>query len=144
MRYLGSKLKEFVRTHRGAYTDICVAMLGGKKKGLDNYYVDGRNIQINKLTALLKATGKSLDFFVEFDEGEMPKASVVGHSLGNNNIINSMVKNDLTSEITHLHEVIKLKDQLLNEKDQVINLRTNEVELWKKKYDDLINLANSK
>ena len=55
-----------------------------------------------------------------------------------------MVKNDLTSEITHLHEVIKLKDQLLNEKDQVINLRTNEVELWKKKYDDLINLANSK
>ena len=119
-------------------------MLGGKKKGLDNYYVDGRNIQINKLTALLKATGKSLDFFVEFDEGEMPKAPVVGHSLGNNNIINSMVKNDLTSEITHLHEVIKLKDQLLNEKDQVINLRTNEVELWKKKYDDLIHLANSK
>lgn len=143
MKYKGSRLKEYVRTHRGMYTDLCVAMLGGKKKGLDNYYRDDKNIMLDNLTALLKATGKSVDFFVEFEPGELPTSAAPNFS-GNNNIINSMVGNDLTAKVEHLSEIITLKDKLISEKEKVILLQANEIELWKKRYDDIIKLANSR
>lgn len=129
MKYKGSILKKFVQENRGKYTEICVAMLGGKKKGLDNYYHDGRNLQLNKLTQLLKATGKPIDFFVEFEPGELPAG---GGIVGNNNFVNSIVGNDMSLRLDHLNEVLELKDQLLKEKERVIAMKDAEIANLKK------------
>lgn len=138
MEYKGSRLKSFVQANRGKYTEICMAMLGGKKKGLDNYYHDGRNIQINKLSQLLKATGKPVDYFVEFEPGEFPSG---GGAVGNNNIVNSIVGNDLSMKLDHLNEIVKLKDQIIQEKERNLAMKDKEIELWKKRYDDAIKLS---
>lgn len=140
MKYKGSKLKMYVKQHRGAYTDICTAILGGKKKGLDQYYHDDHNISIEKLSALMAATGLPIDFFCEFAPGELPQTASSGVT-GNNNIVNSMVGSDLAQKVEHLNEVIHLKDQLLAEKDTVIAMKDSQLELWKKRYDDALHLA---
>lgn len=140
MKYKGSKLKEWVRNHRGAYTDICVAMLGGKKKGLDNYYDDDKNISIDKLSLLLRATGLPIDYFVEFEDGELPNYGE-RPSIGNHNVINSMVGRDLTEKVEHLNEVISLKDQIIVEKERQIALKDQEISLWKKRLDDVLKIA---
>lgn len=131
-------MKRFVQEHRGMYTQICETMLGGKKKGLDNYYQDGRNIRIDSLSKLLKATGMPLEYFVEFAPGELQGT---GSRVGNNNIINSMVGNDLSMKIDHLNEIIKLKDQIIAEKERNLVMKDQDIELWKKRYDDLIKFT---
>lgn len=140
MRYRGSKLKKFVQENRGKYTEICEAMLGGKKKGLDNYYHDDRNIRINKLSQILKATGMPLEYFVEFEPGEMIGN---GGNIGNNNVINSMIGNDLSMKVDHLNEIIRLKDQVIAEKERNIVMKDQEIELWKKRYDDMVDFSHS-
>ena len=139
MKYLGSNLKKFVKEHRGMYTQICETMLGGKKKGLDNYYGDGRNIHIDKLTQLMRATGMPIDYFIEFEPGERENKGAVG----NNNIINSMVGKDLSIKVDHLNEIIRLKDQIIEEKERNLIMKDQEIELWKKRYDDIIKLSKS-
>jgi hypothetical protein len=140
MKYKGSKLKEWVQSHRGAYTDICIAMLGGRKKGLDNYYADDKNISIDKLSAVLRATGLSIDYFVEFEEGEFPSPGNTP-TIGNHNVINSMVGRDLTEKVEHLNEVISLKNQIIIEKEKQLAMKDQEIMLWKKRYDDSLKLA---
>ena len=140
MKYKGSRFKEWVRSNRGAYTEVCLAMLGGRKKGLDNYYQDDKNISINKLTDLLRATHLPLDYFVEFEDGELMCRNQQP-SIGNHNVINSMVVPDLTEKVEHLNEVISLKDQLILEKEKQIALKDQEIQLWKKRLDDALKLA---
>ena len=88
----------------------------------------------------MRETGMSIDFFVDFEPGELPPYRRDGVS-GSNNIINSSVSNDLTIKVDHLNEVIRLKDELIADKERIITLKDAEIEQWKKRYDDLIKIA---
>lgn len=149
MIYKGSRLQALVQSHGGTFSDLGERMAkyksprknGSSTKGyrLDSLYKDGHNIQLNTLTALVRETGRTVDYFVDFEPGELAR-SAEGVS-GNNNIINSSFSSDLTQKIEHLNEVLHLNHQLLAEKERIITLKDAEIDQWKKRYDDLIRFA---
>lgn len=138
MRYKGSRLHDEVKSDRGFYTRLCLAILG-KKKGLENYYIDDKDIHLSKLSAILKATGKPITYYVDFEEGELPVGG--GIATGNNNIVNSVVNGDLPIRLQHLEEVLSLKDKAIRDKEEIIALKDNEISLWKQRYDDMAKHA---
>ena len=149
MKYVGTRLKEYLRERRGGYTELAQAMLKYKKPrknagreeyNLAPFFIDDHNITIQLLSGLMKETGLSIDFFVDFEPGELPPMRRDGVT-GSNNIINSSISNDLTMKVDHLNEVIRLKDQLIADKERIITLKEAEIEQWKKRYDDLIRLS---
>lgn len=83
-----------------------------------------------------------MEFFVEFEPSELASSSTGGDSVnGSHNIINSSVSNDQANRIEYLLEMLKMKDAIINEKERVITLKEAEIELWKKRLDDAIKLA---
>ena len=149
MRYNGTRLKEYLKGRRGGYTELAQAMVKyrrpRKNAGRDEYnlapfFIDGHNITLDLLGGLMKETGQPIEFFVDFEPGERSPYRSEGIS-GSNNIINSSVTNDLTIKVDHLNEVIRLKDELIADKERIITLKDAEIEQWKKRYDDLIKLA---
>ena len=151
MKYVGSRLQALLKTERGGYKELAAKMLKYRKPrknasvkeyNLVPLFSDGHNVTIHTLTGLMRETGMSIDFFVDFDPGELPASSQNGVS-GSNNIINSSINNDLTLKVDHLNEVIRLKDELISDKERIITLKDAEIEQWKKRYDDLIKLAQS-
>lgn len=138
MRYKGSRLHDDVKGDRGLYTRLSLAVCG-KKKGLDAFYGDDLDIHIRKLTDILRATGKPITYFVDFEEGELPYGSYIG--TGNGNIVNSVVNGDISIRLQHLEEVIALKDETIADKESIIALKDNEVALWKQRYEDLARHA---
>ena len=135
MKYKGTRLRNDVRSERGLYTRVCLAILGGKKKGLENYYHDDKDIHLSKLSALLRATGKPITYYVDFEEGELPLGSYIGS--GNNNIVNSVVQGDVALRLQHLEEVVALKDRAIQDKESIIALKDTEINIWKQRYEDL-------
>lgn len=151
MIYRGTRLKAYVDSQRGEWARLGEKMAeyqkpraNQSKKGynINPLYKDDHNINIRTLSALLKCTGLSIDHFVDFEPFELPHTQD-GVS-GNNNIINSSITTDMTQKIEHLNEVIHLKDELLGEKERIIALKDQELESWKKRYDELIELTKSK
>lgn len=149
MKYVGSRLQALLKTERGSYTELAAKMLKYRKPrqngSKDEYnlvplFKDGHNVTLYTLTGLMRETGMSIDFFVDFEPGELPAARRDGIS-GSNNIINSSITNDLTLKVDHLNEVIRLKDELIADKERIITLKDAEIEQWKKRYDDLIRLT---
>lgn len=149
MKYIGSRLQALLKSERGGYTELASKMLKYRKPrknaSKDEYnlvplFEDGHNVTLYTLTGLMRETGMAIDFFVDFEPGELPPYRRDGVS-GSNNIINSSVSNDLTIKVDHLNEVIRLKDELLADKERIITLKDAEIEQWKKRYDDLIKLA---
>ena len=149
MRYVGSRLQALLKSERGSYTELATKMLKYRKPrknaSKDEYnlvplFEDGHNVTLSTLTGLMRETGMPIDFFVDFEPGELPPYRRDGVS-GSNNIINSSVSNDLTIKVDHLNEVIRLKDELIADKERIITLKDAEIEQWKKRYDDLIKLA---
>lgn len=149
MKYLGSRLKDLLNSERGRYTELAGKMgkyrkprsNGSKDEyNLGTLYKDGHNIKLDTLTALLRETGLSIDYFVEFEPGELPTGRYDSIS-GSNNIVNSSITNDLTMKMDHLNEVIRLKDEMLVDKERIISLKDEEIRQWKKRYDDLFKLA---
>ena len=156
MKYIGSRLSKYLKGRRGAYTDLSRAMVKYRKprenSGRDEYnlapfFRDGHNITLDLLTGLIRETGQPIDFFVDFEPGELPPGRSDGVS-GNNNIINSHVTTDLTTKVDHLNEIIRLKDELISDKERIITLKDAEIEKkdaeieqWKKRYDNLAGLA---
>lgn len=149
MKYIGSRLQALLKSERGGYTDLAVKMLKYRKPrknaSRDEYnlvplFEDGHNVTLSTLTGLMRETGMSIEFFVDFEPGELPSYRRDGVS-GSNNIINSSVNNDLTVKVDHLNEVIRLKDELIADKERIITLKDAEIEQWKKRYDDLIKLS---
>ncbi len=143
---MGSRLQAFLKQERGSYTVLAKKMLKYRKprknSGKEEYnlvplFEDGHNVTLSTLTGLMKETGMPIDFFVDFERGEYPSLPLSG-TAGNNNIINSSVNNDLTVTVEHLHEVIKLKDELIADKERIITLKDAEIEQWKKRYDGLL------
>ena len=149
MKYIGNRLQSYLKGERGGYTDLAAKMLKYRKPrknaSKDEYSLtpllkDGHNITLSTLTALMRETGKSIDFFVDFEPGELPSYRYDGIS-GSNHIISSSVNNDLTIKVDHLNEVIRLKNEIITDKERIITLKDAEIEQWKKRYDDLIRLA---
>lgn len=149
MKYVGSRLQALLKSERGGYTELAAKMLKYRKPrqngskdeyNLGPFFKDGHNVTLYTLTALMRETGMPIDFFVDFEPGELPSARRDGIS-GSNNIINSSVTNDLTMKVDHLNEVIRLKDELIIDKERIITLKDAEIEQWKKRYDDLIKIA---
>lgn len=149
MRYVGSRLKEYLNAKRGRYTELAQGMTkhksprrnsGKNEYNLHPFFEDGHDLTLSKLTALMRETGMSIDFFVDFEPGELPTYRRDGVS-GSNNITNSSVSNDLTIKVDHLNEVIRLKDELIADKERIITLKDAEIEQWKKRFDDLIKLS---
>lgn len=150
MKYMGSRLQKFIRQDRGTYTDLAARMLkyrkprknsGNVEYTMTPFLKDGHNITINSLTALMKETGMSIDFFVDFEPGELPPCRESAGVSGSNNVINSTINNDLTVKVDHLNELVHLKDIMLGDKERIIALKDAEIEQWKKRYDDLIHLT---
>jgi hypothetical protein len=151
MKYVGSRLQALLKSERGGYTELAARMLKYRKPrknaSRDEYnlvplFEDGHNVTLYTLTGLMRETGKSIDFFVDFEPAELP-ATCNGGISGSNNVINSSITNDLTIKVDHLNEIIKLKDALLSDKERIITLKDAEIEQWKKRYDDLIRLTQS-
>lgn len=149
MRYIGSRLQKLLKSERGSYTELASKMLKYRKPrknaSKDEYnlvplFEDGHNVTLSTLTGLMRETGMSIDFFVDFEPGELPSFRHDGIS-GSNNIINSTVSNDLSAKVDHLNEIIRLKDELIADKERIITLKDAEIEQWKKRYDDLFKLA---
>ena len=82
-----------------------------------------------------------LDFFVDFEAGEQPRNEQPQGIIGSHNIVNSSLTNDLTMRLDHMNEVIRLKDEMLTDKERIIALKDSEIAQWKKRYDDLIRLT---
>ena len=151
MMYVGSRLQALLKSERGSYTELASKMMKYRKPrknaskeeyNLLPLFEDGHNVTLRTLSGLMRETGKSIDFFVDFEPGELPLYRCDGVS-GSNNIINSSVSNDLTIKVDHLNEVIRLKDELISDKERIITLKDAEIDQWKKRYDDLITLTQS-
>lgn len=149
MKYVGSRLRKLLKSERGSYTDLASKMLKYRKPrknaSKDEYnlvplFEDGHNVTLSTLTGLMRETGMPIDFFVDFEPGELPQQKPEGVS-GSNNIINSSVNNDLTMKVDHLYEIIRLKDELIADKERIITLKDAEIGQWKKRHDDLIKIA---
>ena len=148
MKYIGSRLQALLKSERGSYTELAAKMLKYRKPrknaSKDEYnlvplFEDGHNVTLNTLTGLMRETGMPIDFFVDFEPGELPPYRRDGVS--GNNITSSSVNNDLTLKVDHLNEVIRLKDELIADKERIITLKDAEIEHRKKRYDDLIKIA---
>lgn len=146
MKYVGHRLQEFLKSERGGYTKLANKMLKYRKPrknasrdeyNLMPFFEDGHNVTLSTLTALMRETGMAIDFFVDFEPGEIAQTKVDGIN-GNNNIVNSTVTSDLTQKVDHLTEVIQLKDELIADKERIIASKDAEIDQWKKRYDDLL------
>lgn len=149
MRYNGTRLRDYLKDRRGAYTELAKAMLKYRKPrknaGTDEYNLApffrvGHNITLELLTGFMKETGKSIDFFVDFEPGELPAQKIEGVS-GSRNIINSSINNDLTMKVDHLNEIIRLKDEMIVDKERIIAMKDAEIQQWKKRHDEVITLS---
>lgn len=148
MKYCGTRLCELTHNARGEYSNLAERMAKYRKARknssenkyrIETLYKDGHNIKISTLSALMKETGRPIDFFIDFEPWELPASHAPGIS-GSGNILYSSV-NDNSDKVSHLEEIIRLKNDLLADKDTIIALKDAEIEQWKKRYDDLIKLA---
>ena len=149
MEYKGSRLKKFVGERSGAYTELEKKMRKYRKArknssdaeyNLRPLYKDGHNITISVLTALMRETGKPLDFFIDFEPNEIPNTLRSDNVSGNHNVINSNISNDSSLRIEYLTNTIKLKDQLIDEKERNIIQKDSEIAALRKQNNKLIEM----
>ena len=143
-------MRAYVKQSRGGHKELSsklAAKNGTKTYNLNGAFKDGTNLTLKSLTDILWATGLSIDEIVDFEPAELPRAGSTGRISGNNNIVNSSVSSDMALKIDHLNEVIRLKDEIIEEKVNVIASKDeliDELQGLKKKYDDLIELVKNK
>lgn len=152
MRYIGSRLQKMLNEKSGSYADLEKRMRkyrrarkngGSGSYNLQPFLKDDHNITVYLLTALMKETGKPIDFFIDFEDEERPRMKSDGIS-GSNNIINSQVtSNDLNVTVHHLQDVLKIKDQLLDEKERNIIQKDAEIANLRKLTDKLLDSFNT-
>lgn len=151
MKYIGSRLRKLVKEERGGYHDLAVRMLkhraprvnGAKDEyNLVPLFRDGHNLTLSTLSAIMLETGMPITYFVDFEPGELPPLYSSGIN-GSNNVINSSISNDLTAKVDHLNEVIRLKDTMIADKDKLLAMKDVEIEQWKKRLDDVIDLVKT-
>ena len=143
---MGSRLQALLKKERGSYTTLAQRMQKYRKPrkngSKDEYnlvplFDDGHNVTLNTLTGLMRETGLPIDFFVDFEPGELTSCRRDG--IRGSNVINSPVANDLTVTVKHLNEVVRLKNELIADKERIISLKDSEIEQWKKRYDELFS-----
>ncbi len=125
MKYTGLRLARYLSEERGRYAKLADAMVkyrGDRKNASDKKYNlapllhDGHNITIKILDGLMKETGMPIEFFIDF-ENEEERAKR---------------KQDQAAVISHLREIIGLKDELLQDKERIIASMSSEIEQLKK------------
>ncbi len=148
MKYRGTRLYKLVQSGRGGYTDLAEKMKkyrkvrknsSDKPYRIESLYQDGHNITLSTLTALMKETGKPIDFFIDFEPWEL---SAEHAGLLRNNMFDNFASDEETERVNHLNEIIHLKNELLKEKERVISMKDAEIEQWKKRIDDLLLIAH--
>ena len=139
MKYIGTRLKKLLKSKRGSYSELATAILAYRKPrknaskkeyNLLPLLEDGHNVTLYTLTGLMRHTGKPLDFFVDFEPGELPEPYRNGVN-GNNNIVNSSINSSQNIIIEHLNEVIRLKNQIITDKERLIASKNIEIEHYK-------------
>lgn len=125
MKYTGLRLARYLSEERGRYAKLADAMVkyrGDRKNASDKKYNlapllhDGHNITIKILDGLMKETGMPIEFFIDFENEEE----------------RAIRKQDQAAVISHLREIIGLKDELLQDKERIIASMSSEIEQLKK------------
>ena len=147
MKYRGTRLYKLVQSGRGSYTDLAEKMAkyrkvrknsSDKPYRIESLYLDDHNITLSTLTALIKETGKPVDFFVDFEPWELSSKPSVSQY---DNLTDKYGTDEETERVKHLNEIIHLKDELLKEKERVISMKDTEIEQLKKQVEDLLLIA---
>ncbi|MBR6592378.1 MAG: hypothetical protein IKK81_07165 [Prevotella sp.] len=140
MRYTGERLRSLLNGNSGLRKQVYASLnTGGKKKGIEYFYGNDLNITLKKLSAIMHATKKPIEFFVDFEDGER---IMDGRVSGTGNVVNSTIVNN-DDEVNHMKEILKLKEELLNEKERIIALKDGQIEYQNKRYDELLALIKS-
>ncbi|GEM_PF-5685821 len=125
MKYTGLRLARYLSEERGRYAKLADAMVkyrGDRKNASDKKYNlapllhEGHNITIKILDGLMRETGMPIEFFIDFENEEE----------------RAIRKQDQAAVISHLHEIIGLKDELLQDKERIIASMSEEIEQLKK------------
>ncbi len=125
MKYTGLRLAHYLSEERGRYAQLADAMVkyrgdrknaSSKKYNLAPLLHDGHNITIKILDGLMRETGMPIEFFIDFE----------------NEAERGLRTQDQATAISHLHAIIGLKDELLQDKERIIASMSEEIEQLKK------------
>lgn len=138
--YKGSRLQALCKKQRGLSTELSLKLFG-KRKGIDRYYKDGLNLTIDILEKIAEATGFSVEYFLDYNR---PTVTTLPSSItGDHNIINSPMANEAMSRIDHLNDVIKLKDEIIEQNKKLIESKDDMIKSLKAQINDDIELMKS-
>ncbi len=150
MKYKGTRLAQWLNEERGRYADLAKRMMkyrtprkneSKNEYNLHPFLKDGHNPTLSILSALMRETALPLEFFVDLEQGEILTRQESGVT-GNNNIVNSSISNDLTLKVDHLHEKVKILEDTIEDKKQIITKQESEIEYWKKRFDKLLDMKS--
>lgn len=136
--FKGSRLRELCNAQRGLSTKLSQEIFG-KSKGIDRFYHDDINITVRILEQIAVATGKSVEYFLDYPR---PTGSDSGHSTvyGDNNIVNSPMANETVEKITNLQNTIKMKDELIQSLRDSITTRDELIRGLKERINDTVTI----
>ena len=137
--YKGSRLRELTKNERGLGAQLSREMFS-KNKGIERYYKDGVNLTIDKLEKIAIGTGKSVEYFLDYQRPFQSTSSINPHVFGDNNIVNSPNANDAIEKIEHLNRVIKLQEEIIKSDKEIISSKDVIISTLKERINDQIKL----
>ena len=137
--YKGSRLRELTKKERGLGAQLSREMFS-KNKGIERYYKDGVNLTIDKLEKIAIGTGKSVEYFLDYQRPSQSTSIINPHVYGVNNIVNSPNANDAIEKIEHLNRVIKLQEEIIKSDKEIISSKDVIISTLKERINDQIKL----
>lgn len=137
--YKGSRLRELTKNERGLGAQLSREMFS-KNKGIERYYKDGVNLTIDKLEKIAIGTGKSVEYFLDYQRPSQSTSIINPHVYGDNNIVNSPNANDAIEKIEHLNRVIKLQEEIIKSDKEIISSKDVIISTLKERINDQIKL----
>lgn len=137
--YKGSRLRELTQNERGLGAKLSREIFS-KNKGIERYYKDGVNLTIDKLEKIAIGTGKSVEYFLDYQRPSQTTSSINPHVYGDNNIVNSPNANDALQKIEHLNKVIKLQEEIIQSDKELIASKDVIISTLKERINDHIKL----
>lgn len=136
--YVGSRLHDLCKQERGLGAKLSRAIFK-KNKGIERYYRDGMDITVSSLEKIAIATGKSVEYFLDYQhpDGASPSTSQV---YGSNNIVNSPHANEAIEKIEHLNQVIKLQEDIIKADRESMDAKDELIHSLKERINDYIKL----
>lgn len=137
--YKGSRLRELTKNERGLGAQLSREMFS-KNKGIERYYKDGVNLTIDKLEKIAIGTGKSVEYFLDYQRPSQSTSIINPHVYGDNNIVNPPNANDAIEKIEHLNRVIKLQEEIIKSYKEIISSKDVIISTLKERINDQIKL----